>query len=240
SRAENDLTVLSIFVNPTQFGPGEDFRVYPRDKKRDVLLAKKENVDIMFYPSAEEMYPRRYLTYVEVREVTRNLCGQFRSGHFTGVATVVVKLLNIVRPHTLYLGQKDAQQCVVIKQMIRDLNFPIDVRIMPIIREKDGLALSSRNKYLNTQERQQAAILYRALNRGREMILKEGERQSRRIKAELRRFIRKAPLGRIEYIECVDADTLEPLERLSGRALIALAVKFGKAKLIDNMVIRIK
>ncbi|HQP12075.1 MAG TPA: pantoate--beta-alanine ligase, partial [Candidatus Omnitrophota bacterium] len=179
-RRHNDISILSIFVNPTQFGPQEDFQSYPRDKKKDVLLAKKENVDIIFYPSEKMMYPGRYLTYIHVEKITATLCGASRPGHFRGVATVVGKLLNIVQPHRIYLGQKDAQQCVVIRQMVKDLNFPVQVRVLPTFREKDGLALSSRNAYLTAEERQEAPALYQALKMAREEI-RRGETDSSRL-----------------------------------------------------------
>jgi pantoate--beta-alanine ligase len=237
-RRENDLTVLSIFVNPLQFGPHEDFRRYPRDLKHDVLLAKKENVDIIFHPSAELLYPKRYLTYIDVREITERLCGKTRPGHFRGVATVVGKLLHIINPDVLYLGQKDAQQCAVLDQMIRDLNFATKVRIVPTVRESDGLALSSRNAYLNAQERQEASILYQALKLAKSHVA-HGQRQAKNVEAVMRDLIQNNTRAKIDYVACVNADTLQPIATLKGRTLIALAVFFGKTRLIDNIIIRI-
>ncbi|MCR4336202.1 MAG: pantoate--beta-alanine ligase [Candidatus Omnitrophica bacterium] len=239
SRRENDISVVSIFVNPTQFGPAEDFSSYPRDKKRDCSLAKKENVDIIFYPSVEEMYPRRYGTYVDVERVTATLCGVSRPGHFRGVATVVAKLLNIVEPDTIYLGQKDAQQCVVIKEMVRDLNFPVKVRVIPTVREADGLAMSSRNQYLLERERKEAPVLYQALLEAKQVAM-EGERRVQRIIELVRKRIENLACAQIDYIACVDAETLQPLEKLEGKVLLALAVKFGRARLIDNIIFHVR
>jgi pantoate--beta-alanine ligase len=239
SKKENDLTVLSIFVNPLQFGPKEDFRAYPRTKRQDVLLAKKLNVDIIFYPSVKEMYPTRFLTSVNLKNITKNLCGRFRPGHFEGVATVVAKLLNIVIPDTLYLGQKDAQQCVVIQQMVRDLNFPVMVKIVPTVRETSGLALSSRNQYLTASQRQQAAALYQSLRLAKKRI-QQGTRKASAIIKLIKSYITQRTSGKIQYIECVDAETLQPLKTLQGKILIALAVWFGKARLIDNITVQVK
>ncbi len=235
-REENDLCVLSIFVNPLQFGPDEDFAAYPRDKKKDVLLAKKENVDIILYPSAEEMYPAGSLTTIDVREITEPLCGRARPGHFRGVATVVAKLLNIVTPHVLYLGQKDAQQCAVIRQMVRDLNFPVQVAVVPTVREADGLAMSSRNRYLSLDQRRQAAFLFRALTTAQARI-RQGEHRAARIEQLIRGVIREHTSGRIDYIACVDADTLKPRRIVAKKTLIALAVRIGRARLIDNILV---
>lgn len=233
ARRENDIVVLSIFVNRKQFGPNEDFRAYPRDKKNDCLFARRENVDIIYYPSEKEMYPGRYLTYVEVEELSGALCGASRPGHFRGVATVVVKLLNIVRPDTVYLGQKDAQQCLVIKQLIRDLNLPVRVRIVPTVREKDGLAMSSRNQYLNEQQRREAPVLYQALSESKRLV-QNGERSAQVIKQKIAQAISQTT-GKIEYITCLRAQTLEDCPVLKGKILIALAVRFGSARLIDNV-----
>jgi len=242
-KKENNLSVLSIFVNPTQFGPHEDFRKYPREKTKDVLLAKKLNIDIIFYPSEEEIYPSGYLTYVKVERLTQNLCGRFRPGHFQGVATVVAKLMNIVSPDTMYLGQKDAQQCVIIKQMARDLNFPTAIKVVPTVREtkgdSKGLALSSRNKYLSQQERKEAAALYRALCLAKEKI-RQGVRKASSIIKLIKSCISEGTSGQIQYIECVDADSLQPLKTLRGKVLIALAVWFRKARLIDNIIVTVK
>ncbi len=239
SKKENDITVLSIFVNPKQFTPTEDFARYPRDFKKDELLAKNQKVDIIFHPSAEEIYPEGYLTAVEVEGLSDILCGKFRPGHFRGVTTVVLKLLNIVSPHRLYLGQKDAQQAVIIQKMVEDLNVPVKVKVLPTVREEDGLAMSSRNAYLTAQERQEARILFEALNLATTKIL-SGERDSKNIVGMIRDLIRsKTQTSRIDYIECVDARSLEPLTILSGDILIALAVWFGAARLIDNICVRL-
>lgn len=236
-RKENGLSVLSIFVNPAQFGPGEDYRVYPRNKKKDVLLAKRENVDIIFYPSVKDIYPDRYLTYIDVKNITNSLCGKSRPGHFRGVTTVVGKLLNIVSADTLYLGQKDAQQCVVIKQMIRDLNFPAVLKILPTKRESDGLAISSRNTHLSRHQRRQVAVIYQSLCAARKKI-SQGIRRTTLITKLIRTGIQKGSSGKIEYIACVDADTLKPLKTFKSRVLIAVAVKFGQTRLIDNIIVR--
>jgi len=235
---QNDISVLSIFVNPTQFGPQEDFQSYPRDKKKDVLLAKKENIDIIFYPSEKIMYPGRYLTYINVEGITATLCGASRPGHFRGVATVVGKLLNIIQPHRIYFGQKDAQQCVVIRQMVKDLNFPVQVRVLPTIREKDGLALSSRNVYLTAEERQEAPALYRALKMAQEEV-RRGEKDSSRLIKNMKDVLKnRCRHGIIEYVTCVEAETLEPVKIIQGSILLALAVRLGKARLIDNIFVR--
>jgi pantoate--beta-alanine ligase len=237
-KKENDLSVLSIFVNPTQFGPNEDYRRYPRDKKHDEMLAKKEKIDIIFYPSEKEMYPSGYLTYVTVEKITDVLCGASRPGHFRGVTTIVAKLLNAVCPDVLYLGQKDAQQIAVLRQMVTDLGWPTRIKVMPTVREQNGLALSSRNSYLSTEERHQALSLYQSLKRA-EMLIKKGERRSRVIVNEMKKMIQKNTLAKIDYIHCVDAKTLSPTKHLTGDILIALAVFIGKTRLIDNVLIHV-
>jgi pantoate--beta-alanine ligase len=235
-KKENDLCVLSIFVNPTQFGPHEDYRRYPRDKKHDEMLAKKEKVDIIFYPSVKEMYPSGYLTTISIHEITGVLCGSSRPGHFQGVATIVAKLINAVNPTTLYLGQKDAQQIVVIKKMVADLNWPIRIKAVSTVREKGGLALSSRNSYLSLKERFQARSLYQSLKHA-QMLIRKGERRSKVIIAQIKKMIKKNSLTKIDYINCVDAKTLRPMNHLKGDVLIALAVFVGKTRLIDNMLV---
>lgn len=237
-RKENDLTVLSIFVNPKQFGPAEDFKRYPRPEKSDKMLAKEEKVDIIFYPSEKTMYPTGFLTYVQVRQIVEPLCGKFRPGHFEGVTTVVAKLLNIVMPDVLYLGQKDAQQAIVLQKMVRDLNFSVRVKVCPTARDHDGLALSSRNSYLAPQERREAAVLYQSLQEARRKIA-TGERSAGRILGRIRSRIRKETGGRIDYAACVDADSLKSLQRIEKKALIALAVRFGRTRLIDNIIVRV-
>lgn len=236
STNDNDLTVLSIFVNPKQFGPDEDLKNYPRDIKKDEKLAKNENVDIIFYPSVDEIYPTGYLTSVEVVDLSGRLCGASRPGHFKGVVTVVLKLLNMVAPDVMYLGQKDAQQALIIRKMVDDLNVPVKIRIMPTVREKDGLAMSSRNSYLSSDEREQAAALYSALTKARQSVL-AGERSAAKLVKNIRRTIENQTNGVIDYIQCVNTEDLLPVPRISGEVLIALAVKFGRARLIDNVIV---
>ena len=233
---ENDLVVLSIFVNPKQFGPEEDFGKYPRREQADKKLAKKEKVDIMFVPTAEEMYPEGYLTYIEVERMTHVLCGKSRPGHFRGVTTVVGKLLNIVIPDVLYLGQKDAQQAAVVTRMARDLNFSVIVKICPTVREADGLAMSSRNEYLTVSQRKEAKVLYRSLREARQNVT-AGNHSAMAIISKIRSRITRAGSGRIDYIECVDADTFTPFKRIQGKTMIVLAVWFGKTRLIDNIIV---
>lgn len=246
-RKDNSLAVVSIFVNPKQFGPREDFRKYPRMEEADRILAKKAGVDILFCPSENEMYPDDHLTYIDVEKITKPLCGRSRPGHFRGVATVVGKLLNMVMPDVLYLGQKDAQQALIIKRMIRDLNFPVQVKVCPIVRDADGLALSSRNRYLTEKQRREAVILYQSLREAKKRIL-EGERRAPlsgrlrtgKIAGMIRSRVTRNTSGRIDYVECVDAETLESLTRAGGKIMIALAVHFGKTRLIDNMIVSLR
>ena len=238
-RKDNDVSVLSIFVNPKQFGPDEDFAKYPRPFKNDAALAKKCGVDIIFRPSVEEMYPKNFLTSVKLDGITNVLCGRSRPEHFNGVATVVEKLLNIIQPDTIYLGQKDAQQVIVLKKMIRDLNIPVTVNVCPTIRERDGLALSSRNKYLTSQQRQQAPVLYSSLKLAQKKII-AGERNPASIIQLIRSHIEHNSTGRIDYVECVAADSLQLVDKIRGKVLIALAVWFGKARLIDNILLSVK
>ncbi len=235
----SDVRVLSIFVNPTQFAPNEDLDRYPRDFKHDEALARRNGCDILFYPTAEEMYPVPYRTYVTVEEITRVLCGRSRPTHFRGVTTVVTKLFHIVKPHVAVFGQKDAQQAIVIKQMVRDLNFDVQIVVGPIVREEDGLALSSRNVYLSPEERKEAPLLYKSLLKAKERIEK-GEREAGRVRRAIEETLQKAPHARVDYIEIVDTRDLKPLQVLEGEVLIALAVYFGKTRLIDNMMIRIE
>ena len=234
AREENDRVVVSIFVNPTQFGPNEDYNRYPRDLDRDMKLLEPIGVDAVFYPSVEEMYPEGYRTYVEVVGITDKLCGASRPGHFRGVCTVCTKLFNIVMPHRAYFGKKDFQQYVVIKNMVRDLNMDIEIVPMPIVREPDGLAMSSRNTYLSPEERQAATCLYRSLKRAVELF-ESGERDASKIREEVVRIIEAEPLARIDYVEVVDPETFEPVERVEKGTLVALAVFVGPARLIDNV-----
>ncbi len=236
-RRENDLVVLSVFVNPKQFGPRENFAKYPRRERDDKKLAKKEKVDIMFIPSAKEMYPQGYLTYVEVEQMTRVLCGKSRPGHFRGVTTVVGKLLNIVMPDVLYLGQKDAQQAAVVTRMVQDLNFSVTVKICPTVREADGLAMSSRNQYLSVSQRKEAAVLYRSLKEARHSVISGNHSVAATI-GKICSRIRRESSGRIDYVECVDADIFTPLRKIQGKTIIALAVWFGKTRLIDNIIVQ--
>ncbi len=237
-QAKNDcaVCVVSVFVNPLQFGLKEDYRIYPRDLKQDSILAKSAGCDCLFYPEVKDMYPKEHLTYVNVEKLTDCLCGLSRPGHFKGVATVVAKLFNIVQPDIAYFGQKDYQQALVIQKMAEDLNFNLTVKVMPIVREADGLAMSSRNTHLNEQERQDAAVLGQSLRKARSMIL-NGERNSNKIMAKIRDEILKKKSARIDYVSIVEAQTLKPLPCIKGKALIALAVWFGKTRLIDNVAI---
>ena len=234
ARAENDYVVASIFVNPTQFGPNEDFERYPRDLPADMALAESVNVDVLFCPEALAMYKQGFGTYVESQDLSKHLCGKSRPGHFRGVCTVVLKLFNIVGPNRAYFGQKDAQQLIILRRMADDLNLDIEIKSLPIVREQDGLALSSRNVYLTAEERQQAVALSRALNRVRELFV-EGERQAAVLHAAIMDELSRAPLSRIDYAEIVDMENLLPMALLDKAALIALAVFFGKTRLIDNV-----
>ena len=232
---ENDFVVVSDFVNPTQFGPNEDFEAYPRDIEKDAELCEVAGADIIFNPEASEMYDNA-LTTVTVDKITKVLCGASRPGHFAGVATVVSKLFNIVAPDRAYFGEKDAQQLMVIKKMVKDLNFDIEIIGCPIIREEDGLAKSSRNTYLNSDERQAALCLSRSLNLGKELIA-SGETSAEVVKSAIKAEIEKEPLSRIDYVEIVNLDTLESAERTDTGILTAIAVYIGKTRLIDNFII---
>jgi len=235
ARAENDIVIISIFVNPTQFGPQEDYDAYPRDLTRDCNLVMEISVDAVFAPSVREMYREGYNTFVEVEgTLTQRLCGASRPGHFRGVTTVVAKLFNLVKPHRAYFGQKDAQQLIVIQRMVNDLNFAIEIVPMPTIREHDGLAMSSRNKNLNKEERQSALVLYKSLNLAMDMI-NTGERDAAKIRTKMQRLIETEKKAKIDYISLVDAHTLEELTTLTGEILIALAVFIGNTRLIDNV-----
>ena len=235
---ECDVSIISVFVNPTQFSAGEDLDKYPRDIERDISLASAEGTDVMFAPETEDMYPEGYVSNVKVDEsLSRALCGKSRPGHFEGVATVVAKLFGIVSPDRTYFGQKDAQQTVVIKRMVKDLKIPVDVRVMPIVRESDGLAMSSRNTYLSNEERIEALNLNRSLEVAKGMIL-TSEYSSETIKLEMKKIIEQGKNIRIDYIEVVDADTLVPLDEVNKNTLIAVAAFVGKTRLIDNIVIK--
>jgi pantoate--beta-alanine ligase len=238
ARKKADFVVVSIFVNPTQFGPGEDYQTYPRDLKRDCRLIEQSGGDVVFAPSAEEMYPKGYCTFVEVEGITRKLCGASRPTHFRGVTTVVTKLFYIVKPHFAVFGQKDAQQAIVIERLVKDLNFEIKIVVAPTVREPDGLAMSSRNRYLSEQEREDATVLYRSLQRAKSMV-EAGERSASRVIVTMEKMISEKPTAQIDYIAVVDTRQLEPLEQLSGEVLIALAVRFDRARLIDNIILSV-
>lgn len=236
ARKENDYVIVSIFVNPIQFGPKEDFSKYPRTLKKDLLACKNAGTDVVFVPSAEAMYPSDFCTSVVVEKLGTVLCGASRPGHFHGVATVVTKLLNITLPDRAYFGQKDAQQVVIIKRLIEDLNMPVFARIVPTVRYADGLAMSSRNAYLSVTQRKDALILSRALILAKNLIHR-GERNAAFIKNGMKKLIMQVPSARIDYSEIVNVTTLVPVQKISGKILIVLAVYIGSTRLIDNMVI---
>jgi pantoate--beta-alanine ligase len=239
ARKENDFVVVSIFVNPIQFGPKEDLKSYPRNIKQDALLCKKEGVDIIFCPKTEDMYPESFKTYIEIDDLTEILCGSFRRGHFKGVATVVFKLFNIVSPSVAYFGQKDFQQAAIIKKISEDLNIAVKIRVMPTVRDKDGLALSSRNAYLNKSERRDAPVLYQALALARNLI-KQNNRNSAGIIRRMKSLISKKKLVLVQYISIVDTENLLPLRNIKNKALIVIAAYIGKTRLIDNILVKVK
>ncbi|MBI4619718.1 MAG: pantoate--beta-alanine ligase [Desulfobacterales bacterium] len=232
-RKRADTLIISIFVNPTQFGVGEDLEKYPRDMERDKKLAEGVGVDIIFAPPSSEMYPKGYQTYVNVKDVTRNLCGVSRPTHFRGVTTVVAKLFNTVKPHIAIFGEKDFQQLVTIRQMVKDLNFDIEIVGIPTVREKNGLAMSSRNAYLTTEERKAALSLNQAISIARD-ILRSGERKSESILREVKKRIESESLTDIDYVKMCDSQTLEDIEEIDRDAVLAMAVKVGRTRLIDN------
>jgi len=235
SREECEHVIVSIFVNPTQFGANEDLSKYPRDLERDLRLIEPYT-DLVWTPSAETMYPQGYQTWVEVEAVTRPLEGAMRPGHFRGVTTVVAKLFNSVQPHKAYFGQKDAQQVAVIRQMVRDLNFPLEIVVCPIVREPDGLAMSSRNVYLDPEQRQAATVLFRSLNAAK-AAYEQGEREAEKLRQVLKEVLASEPLAQMQYVSCADYDTLTELDMIKGKALLSMAVFFGKTRLIDNFVL---
>lgn len=230
---ENDKVVVSIFVNPIQFGPNEDYSTYPRDMEKDIDTCRKAGADCIFAPEPKEMYGQGSYTFVNVEKLTEGLCGARRPGHFRGVCTVVSKLFNIVTPDRAYFGQKDAQQLAVIKKMVKDLNFDIEIVGCPIIREADGLAMSSRNTYLSQDERKAALVLSRSLNLAK-TTLSNGERNVDTVKQIISTEIKKEPLSRIDYIEIVDSENLQSVETVNRSVLVAIAVYIGKTRLIDN------
>lgn len=236
AREDNDVVVVSIFVNPMQFGPNEDLEAYPRDLKRDSKLLENEGIDYLFIPKTSDMYPKGFSTSIHVSHLSDHLCGYYRPGHFDGVVLVVNKLFNIVNPTRAYFGQKDAQQFRILKRMVEDLNMGIELVEMPIVREKDGLALSSRNIYLSLEERKNALALHKALEYVTEAI-RSGRRDAHKLRLEAINLMRKYPHVRIQYFEIVDERTLQPVSRITSKVLIATAAFVGKARLIDNEIV---
>jgi pantoate--beta-alanine ligase len=236
AKAQNASVAVSIFVNPTQFGPKEDFRQYPRDPKRDLALLEREGTDLVFMPPVEEIYPPGFGKWVDVGRLARRLEGASRPGHFRGVATVVARLFELVKPDRAYFGQKDAQQLLVIRKMVADLALNLEVVAVPTVREPDGLAMSSRNTYLNPEERKQAVVLYQALTLARRLY-DEGERDAAAIRRKMTALIQKQPSAAIDYISIADAETLEELDEVKPPALVSMAVKIGRTRLIDNVVV---
>jgi len=232
----SDFVVVSIFVNPTQFGAGEDFEKYPRPLEADLEICKKAGVEVVFAPTPEQMYRAENVTWVNVEKLTEQLCGRFRPGHFRGVTTVCAKLFNIVAPDVAFFGQKDAQQAVVIRRMVADLNMPLEIVVCPTARESDGLAVSSRNKYLTEEQKRDAVCIYKSLQKCREMI-ETGTKDSETIIAEMRKILSQAPAIEIEYVSIVDAESLQGLDKIVGKVLAAVAVRIGPARLIDNIVV---
>ncbi len=236
AKVECENVVVSIFVNPTQFGVNEDLSKYPRDLARDLSLIEPLGVDLVWNPTPEIMYPTGYQTWVEVDALTHPLEGAIREGHFKGVTTVVSKLFNAVQPHKAYFGQKDAQQAAVIRQMARDLNFPIEIIVCPIIREADGLAMSSRNKYLEGDDRKAATILFRALSAAKSAY-EDGELSAEMLRRKMKKALESEPRAQMQYVSCADYDTLEELDVVKGKTLLSMAVLLGKTRLIDNFVL---
>lgn len=236
AREDCDHVIVSIFVNPAQFGPTEDLSKYPRDVDRDWSLLGPLGVDLVWLPTAEIMYPPGFQTWVDVETVSQPLEGAMRPGHFRGVTTVVAKLFNAVQPHNAYFGQKDAQQAAVIRQMTRDLNFTVEVVVCPIVREPDGLAMSSRNIYLDSEQRKAATVLSRALQAAKE-VYEKGERDAEKIRGKMEEVLAAEPLAHVQYVSCADYDTLQELDSVTGKALLSMAVFIGKTRLIDNVVL---
>jgi pantoate--beta-alanine ligase len=236
AQAECDHTIVTIFVNPAQFGANEDLAKYPRDLERDLSLLRPLGVDVVWTPSAEVMYPPGYQTWVEVEALTNPLEGAMRPGHFRGVTTVVAKLFNSTQPNKAYFGQKDAQQAAVIRRMAVDLNFPLEVVVCPTAREADGLAMSSRNKYLNEAERKAATVLFRSLSAAKDLY-ESGERNAETIRRKMKEMLEAEPLAQMQYVSCADYDSLEELDEVKGKALLSMAVFLGKTRLIDNFVL---
>lgn len=237
ARKECNFTVVSIFVNPTQFESDEDFKMYPRDVSKDIEICRREGVDIVFTPSKQEMYPEGFSTWVEVKgKLTDVLEGAFRPHHFRGVATVVAKLFNIILPDVSFFGEKDYQQALLIRKMVKELNMDTKIALVPTVREEDGLACSSRNRYLNPEERRAATVLYKSLLVAKKAINK-GKKDPSHIAASMRELIKKEPLIRIDYIAIVNPENLNPVQKIQGKILVALAARVGKTRLIDNMII---
>jgi len=236
ARRECGIVVVSIFVNPLQFGPNEDYARYPRTLEKDVEICRRQGTDVVFNPSPDEIYPLPPLTFAEVTRVSEHLCGKFRPGHFRGVATVVLKLFNIVRPDRAYFGEKDMQQLAVIRRMVADLNIPVEIAAVPTVREPDGLAISSRNQHLNSAERKAAPVLYRALEEAVKRI-RSGERDASKVREAAIAILESEPLVRIEYLEIVDPTEIQPLSTISGPVRIAAAVWIGGTRLIDNVAV---
>lgn len=238
AREENETVIVSIFVNPSQFGPNEDFNSYPRNLELDTHLALKAGADLIFAPAAAQMYPDGYQNFVTPGSLAQGLCGAKRPGHFRGVCTIVLKLLQLTCANRAYFGQKDAQQLRVIQQMAQDFDLEVQIKGLPIVREADGLALSSRNIYLNKEERQQSSILFQSLRLAQDLIA-AGQRETNTISRQIKQHISQAPLARLDYLEIVDWANLQPLKQLTGQVLIALAVYFGATRLIDNMLLNV-
>ncbi|MBL8089850.1 MAG: pantoate--beta-alanine ligase [Anaerolineales bacterium] len=236
AKAENDHVIVTIFVNPTQFGANEDLSKYPRDLERDLELLKPLGVDVVWNPSAEIMYPSGYQTWVNVEALTNPLEGAMRPGHFKGVTTIVSKIFNATQPHKAYFGQKDAQQVAVIRRMTLDLNFPIEIVVCPTLREDDGLAMSSRNKYLNDEERKAATVLFRSLSEAKKLF-DAGERDADVLRNKMKEVLGSEPLANVQYVSCADYDSLEELNLIENKALLSMAVFIGKTRLIDNFVL---
>lgn len=235
---QNDCVVVSVFVNPIQFAPTEDLATYPRDLEHDAAICEEAGADLIFHPQPEEMYYDDFCTYIDMDNLTKGLCGKTRPTHFRGVCTVVGKLFHIVGPDRAYFGQKDAQQLAVIRRMVRDLNFPLQIVGCPIVREEDGLAKSSRNTYLSPEERKAAVILHKGLEKGEEMV-RAGERDAGKVKKAICDIIESEPLAKIDYVDIVDFDNIQEKEVLEGSVLAAVAVYIGKTRLIDNFIITI-
>jgi pantoate--beta-alanine ligase len=237
ARKNSDVTVASIFVNPTQFGPREDYSKYPRDVTRDKRLMSRRGCSILFYPEVKYMYGYQYKTEVYVRDLSSVLCGESRKTHFRGVTTVVTKLFHIVKPHVAVFGRKDAQQAIILKRMVEDLNFDVKILIGPTVREEDGLAMSSRNTYLSKKEREDAVVLFQSLQKAEKMVT-DGERKTSKIVEVMRRMISSKRTARIDYVKIVEVEELKPVKKIRGEVLIAVACYFGKARLIDNTFVR--